>query len=162
MKDRQPTYPGRVKLVDVETGEEKVYDLAMADEPTEAGDPPTKATLLKDATAALFGLGADAVPDDVLAKISEMFSSSSISHAIGDFTSSVTLPFTPDSVWVSSKNNVNGSYVNSAMLYPNVPSYFRVSSSATDRVTWNGSTKISRSGGSAAIRYVAIKFGGNA
>lgn len=66
MKDRLPLYPGRVKLVPV-SGQENVYDMTRADQPTQAGDPLNKATLLKDATAALFGLGTDAVPDDALA-----------------------------------------------------------------------------------------------
>lgn len=66
MKDRVPLYPGRVKLVPV-SGQENVYDMTRADQPTQDGDPINKATLLQDATAALFGLGTDAVPDDVLA-----------------------------------------------------------------------------------------------
>lgn len=65
MKDRLPLYPGRVKLVPV-SGQENVYDMVRADQPTQDGDPINKATLLKDATATLFGLGTDAVPDDVL------------------------------------------------------------------------------------------------
>lgn len=66
MKDRVPVYPGRVKLVPV-SGQENVYDMTRADQPTQEGDPLNKATLLKDATAALFGLGADSVPDEALA-----------------------------------------------------------------------------------------------
>ena len=54
MKDRIPTYPGRVRLIPV-AGQADVYDLQMADEPTEEGTPPTKAYLLQDATAALYG-----------------------------------------------------------------------------------------------------------
>ena len=69
MHDRQPKYPGRIKLCDVETGEERIYDMTMADEPTVEGDPPNTKNLLKQQTAALFGLGPDAVPDDVLQKI---------------------------------------------------------------------------------------------
>ena len=68
MRDRVPLYPGRVKLVSV-SGQENVYDMTRADQPTQQGDPLNKATLLKDATAALFGLGTDAVPDDVLAYV---------------------------------------------------------------------------------------------
>lgn len=71
MKDRVPVYPGRVKLVPV-SGQENVYDMTRADQPTQQGDPLNKATLLKDATAALYGLGADAVPDDVLSKIKSL------------------------------------------------------------------------------------------
>ena len=65
MRDRVPLYPGRVKMVPV-SGQENVYDMTRADQPTQQGDPLNKATLLKDATAALFGLGPDSVPDDVL------------------------------------------------------------------------------------------------
>lgn len=64
MKDRVPLYPGRVKLVPV-SGQENVYDMTRADQPTQQGDPLNKATLLKDATAALYGLGTGAVPNDL-------------------------------------------------------------------------------------------------
>lgn len=63
MQDRVPLYPGRVKLVPV-AGQENTYDMTRADQPTQAGDPLNKATLWSDATAALFGLGVDSVPDD--------------------------------------------------------------------------------------------------
>ena len=68
MQDRGSLYPGRVKLVPV-AGQENTYDMVRADSPTQEGTPLNKDSLLKDATAALFGLGADAVPDDVLAII---------------------------------------------------------------------------------------------
>lgn len=70
MRDRVPLYSGRVKMVPV-SGQENVYDMTRADQPTQQGDPLNKATLLKDSTAALFGLGTDAVPDDVLALLSK-------------------------------------------------------------------------------------------
>ena len=41
--------------------------LKLEDNPTDPGTILAKETLLKDVTASLFGLGADAVPDDVLA-----------------------------------------------------------------------------------------------
>ena len=66
MKDRIPTYPGRVKLTQVSGN---IYDMERADQPSEAGTPLNKATFLKDATAALFGLTSAAVPDDVFAAI---------------------------------------------------------------------------------------------
>lgn len=65
MQDRISTYPGRVTLTPV-PGQEHTYDMTRADQPTQPGTPLNKATLLKDATAALYGLGADAVPDEVL------------------------------------------------------------------------------------------------
>lgn len=70
MQDRVPTYPGRVKLIPV-AGQENVYDMVRVDQPTQEGTPLNKNSLLKDATAALFQLGIDAVPDDVLAILSK-------------------------------------------------------------------------------------------
>ena len=65
MQDRVPLYPGRVKLNPV-SGQANTYDLTRADQPTQEGTPLNKASLLKDATAALFGLPNTAVPDDAL------------------------------------------------------------------------------------------------
>lgn len=63
MKDRIPTYPGRVKLVPV-AGQANVYDMVRADEPVEAGTPLNKATLLTDQTATKLGLDLEtATPD---------------------------------------------------------------------------------------------------
>ena len=69
MKDRVSLYPGRVKLVPV-AGQENVYDMTREDSPTQVGSPLGKTTFLKDATAALYGLGEDAVPNDVLLLLS--------------------------------------------------------------------------------------------
>lgn len=69
MKDRVPVNPGRV-LITPENGSAAYYaTMTRADNPTQEGTPLNKSSLLKDATAALFGLGTDAVPDDVLAAI---------------------------------------------------------------------------------------------
>ncbi len=69
MQDRVSLYPGRVKLEPV-AGQANLYDLTRADQPTQEGTPLNKASLLKDATAALFGLTTDAVPDNVLSVLS--------------------------------------------------------------------------------------------
>lgn len=66
MQDRVSLHPGRVKLVPVPS-QENTYDMVRADSPTQEGTPLNKDSLLKDSTAALYGLGGDAVPDDVLA-----------------------------------------------------------------------------------------------
>lgn len=68
MQDRVPLYPGRVKMTPV-AGQANTFDMVRADDPTKAGTPLNKATLLKDATAALYGLGTGAVPDDVFAEL---------------------------------------------------------------------------------------------
>lgn len=69
MQDRIPLYPGRVTLTPV-AGQANTYDMTRADQPTQEGTPINKATLLKDATAAKFGLGADALPDDAFQALS--------------------------------------------------------------------------------------------
>lgn len=71
MQDRVSLYPGRVKLVPV-AGQENTYDMVRADSPTQEGTPLNKGSLLKDATAALYGLGADATPDQVLASLGRL------------------------------------------------------------------------------------------
>lgn len=67
MKNRVPKYPGRIKLKDVLTGEERLYDMTRADEPTEEGTPIDKETLLTDQTADRYGLDEDGTPDDAFA-----------------------------------------------------------------------------------------------
>ena len=71
MQDRVPLYPGRVVLTPV-SGQANTYDMTRADQPTQEGTPLNKASLLKDATAALYGLGTDAVPDDALSAINTL------------------------------------------------------------------------------------------
>ena len=68
MKDRISQFPGRVKLTPV-AGEPNTFDLVRADQPTQDGTPINKASLLKDTTAALYGLPNTAVPDDVLSSM---------------------------------------------------------------------------------------------
>lgn len=71
MQDRTPTpgQEGRV-LITPENGSPYYAKIEMADNPTQPGTPLNKDTLLKDATAALYELGTDAVPDDVFEVLS--------------------------------------------------------------------------------------------
>lgn len=76
MRDRTPT-----KVLDNGALRYGVYDesgtflrheyLALDDAPTDTGTDLSKANLLKDTTAALFGLGTDAVPDDALSYLGQ-------------------------------------------------------------------------------------------
>ena len=50
MKDRVPTYPGRVTLTPV-PGQANTYDMVRADQPTQEGTPINKASFLPDAVA---------------------------------------------------------------------------------------------------------------
>lgn len=71
MKDRTPTKPGRVQLVPV-TGQANLYDMSMADEPTEVGTALNKANLLSDAAVAAVwpsSAPADPVPSDAFAQL---------------------------------------------------------------------------------------------
>lgn len=69
MVDRMPTKPGRVEITREDGGKEYVV-IRRADEPTEEGTPLSKATLLDDATARLYGLsGVNAVPSRVFSTI---------------------------------------------------------------------------------------------
>ena len=81
MQDRVPLYPGRVTLTPV-SGQANTFDLVRADQPTQEGTPLNKASLLKDATAALFGKTNAAVPDDVLS----MLSKSALSYTEAKYT----------------------------------------------------------------------------
>lgn len=72
MKDRVPTYPGRVKLTPV-SGETDTYDLTRADEPVQEGTPLNKASLLSDAAASFIGLTSDtATPNNAFTKLAQL------------------------------------------------------------------------------------------
>lgn len=68
MKNRVPTYPGRVTMTPV-AGAANTYDMVRADVPIDEGTPLNKETLLQDSTAALVDLGVDATLDDALKAI---------------------------------------------------------------------------------------------
>lgn len=90
MKDRIPTYPGRVKLVPV-AGQANVYDMVRADEPVEAGTPLNKATLLTDQTATKLGLDLETATPDKAFEASML----NANCAIGDIIASNRKDFSP-------------------------------------------------------------------
>lgn len=106
MQDRIPLYPGRVTMTPV-AGQANTFDMVRADDPTQAGTPLNKATLLKDATAALYGLGTGAVPDDVLAVLGKYKqywwkrrTNGSAWHPVYGSTSTVTVCASEDELMV--------------------------------------------------------------
>lgn len=121
MQDRVPLYPGRVTLTPV-SGQANTFDLVRADQPTQEGTPLNKASLLKDATAALYGLPNTAVPDDVLSKIKTLIDSANANAntkariATGSYTgtgtygsshpNSLTFAFVPKLVIVSTNSSL--------------------------------------------------------
>lgn len=81
--------------------------------------------------------------------------------ALGTFTSSVALPFTPDVVWVIYGGEGANSIPPFAMLYPKVRAQISTGSNRSQYVTWDGSTNINSTGNLAQpLNYVALKFGG--
>ena len=72
MKDRIPTKPGRMKLTPSADGDD-LFVLERADAPSQEGTPLNKASLLSDATAALFGLSGDPTVNDALATVGNGF-----------------------------------------------------------------------------------------
>lgn len=73
MKSNIPSNTTLAQLIQMWNNGTFPYDIGPLNSAgiSQQGTPLNKDTLLKDATAALFGLGSDAVPDDVLAKLAE-------------------------------------------------------------------------------------------
>ena len=71
MKSNIPSNTTLAQLIQMWNNGTFPYDIGPLNSAgiSQQGTPLNKDTLLKDATAALFGLGTDAVPDDVLAKL---------------------------------------------------------------------------------------------
>lgn len=65
MKDRIPTYAGRVKMTPV-ANQANIYDMERADEPLQEGTPLNKNTFLSDNVASQLGLSDDATPNDAI------------------------------------------------------------------------------------------------
>ena len=181
MKDRVPLYPGRVKMVPV-AGQENVYNMTRADQPTQEGTPLNKATLLKDATAALFGLGADSVPDDVLQKLAgaAFVSGGTITDVNGnqlgvqietgsyvgtgthgeDNPNSLTFGFEPKMVFVIGGNRrALGAFSSSALSKGMSISSFGAGIIGGLAVSWSGSTVTWYYSGSAASQLNEINSG---
>lgn len=107
MQDRVSLYPGRVKLVPV-AGQENTYDMVRADSPTQEGTTLNKDSLLKDATAALFGLGADAVPDDVLAYLGKYNQYWWKRQEVGEYVIDDSVELENARLFWSTKSNLSG------------------------------------------------------
>lgn len=115
MQDRFSKYPGRVKMTPV-AGEANTYDMVRADDPTQAGTPINKATLLKDATAALFGLGTGAVPDDVLAELGKYKQYWWRRRDLGHYVLTETSISAPRPIYVRSNSVVTYTYGSSVTI----------------------------------------------
>ena len=92
MKDRVPGSPGRVLITPENGGAAFHATLTRADNPSQEGTPLNKASLLTDATAGKFGLGAEATPNDTFNAIHD-----ALEGVEQTITVSVPLSWTADS-----------------------------------------------------------------
>ena len=173
MKDRASLYPGRVKLTPV-SGQENTYDMVRADEPTQEGTPLSKATFLKDVTAALFGGDGTMLPDDVFRIIHEMFLES-LSVETGTYEGTggqTTINFskTPKVVLINgytyaTRGSTTGNMSNMTIVMPHgIPAIsfgdYYAGLNNTISLTWNGtslsfnSDRMSRAG--STYQYAAF------
>lgn len=168
MQDRVPVNPGRV-LITPENGSAAYYaTMTRADNPTQEGTPLNKASLLKDATAALFGLGTDAVPDDALSAIKTLIDGANANanakakFATGSYRgtgtygsrnkNSLTFDFEPKLVLLSQNYN-NGIHVAPLIRGSN---YAGVQNSANTKVltvSWKGNSVSWYGTESAALQF---------
>lgn len=127
MQDRVSATPGRM-LITPENGQPAFYaTVKMADNPTVEGTPLNKANLLTDATAALYGLGTDAVPDKAFAKLKTMVDAAQSAAGdkaklvVGSYTGNerpttsptsrkIELGFTPKAVFVAASGSSFGTF----------------------------------------------------
>lgn len=106
MEDRNVQFPQRYQLKKVE-GTEDIFDLIPAPgEISSEGTLINKATLWKDATAALFGLGVDSVPDDGFAYLGKYAQHwwkvkkyGSGTYEVSDSSTTVQFSITPSTPW---------------------------------------------------------------
>ena len=115
MKDRNVQYPNRYRMQKV-AGTDDIFDLIPAPgEVYEEGDLINKGLLLSDATAALYGLDSDAVPDDALKRLAT---------GVGDIK--VTKRTDLDDTWLLCNGDIVSAtdFSELTALYPKLDSVF--------------------------------------
>lgn len=171
MQDRVSLYPGRVKLVPV-AGQENTYDMVRADSPTQEGTPLNKDSLLKDATAALYGLDETAVPDDAFVALTNCFAqilvTTSPNTKVTASLNGKTVSATSDSsgiailkipgfgTWTFSAT-VNGLSISTSLEIKAIAQYELALSTDLEAVGWDIIDSVSKSGNAASIWSVGDK-----
>lgn len=140
MKDRVPTHPGRVKLTPVSG---YIYDMQMADEPSEYGTPLNKATLLTDATANAIDDRYDTLPttpNEALALLANGAARMEIQTYIGNGTygqgheNSITFDHVPKFVFIIRDayiSSINAFILNWAKMSTNGGVFVRIGDTGT-------------------------------
>lgn len=171
MQDRTSLYPGRVKMMPV-AGQENTYDIVRADSPTQEGTPLNKDSLLKDSTAALYGLGSDAVPDDVFVSLSNCFAQILVTtnpntvvtaslngktvSATSDSSGLAILKIPEFGTWTVSVT-INGVFNSTTCEVKAIAQYELTLSTDLETFTWDAIDSISKSGKAASIWSVGDK-----
>lgn len=109
MKDRIPTYAGRIRLTPVEN-QPNVYDTERADEPIQEGTPLNAQNLLSDETAELLGFSQDSTPNDAFVALLEKINNGSKIQTgsyvgTGENSKTLTFDFTPKIVIVQASDS---------------------------------------------------------
>lgn len=123
MKDRIPLNPGRVRLTPV-AGETDLFDMEMADNPTELGTALNKANLLTDATAAALAAAFGSTPDTpnealaLLAGCANMEIQSYVGTGTGGpgYPNTLTFAHEPKFVLIAGEDSL-GSYNSAALVW---------------------------------------------
>lgn len=124
MQDRQPTYPGRVKLTPV-SGQANVYDMERADQPIVEGTALNKANLLPDDVCDALNIPITSNPKDAFLALNN-----AISQAIsggfkvgfgsyvgtGEKARTLTFDYAPKMVSIFAYLYTNGVFVTSTYL----------------------------------------------
>lgn len=143
MKDRVPTYPGRVTLTPV-SGQANTYDMVRADQPTQDGTPLSKENLLSDATASALGLTGDPTVDDAFGRLAKS------EYKIGDIRVTVRDDLTDE--WLL----CNGETVD-VDYYPSLKPYL-INTFTSDGAGNSAYVKFSFAS-SAPVRVVGVAYG---
>ena len=111
MKNRSVEFPGRMKMTDVSTGDEFIFDVVRAEGTvTQAGTPYNVANVLADETAVALGLTSTATPNDAFAKIAEQLASLPDSIK-DDINENLAGAFEDDATYLSGEYVINDGHI---------------------------------------------------
>ena len=132
MKDRVSNFPNRYRITQVD-GSTDLFDLERKDQPSQVGDPLSKATLLKDETAEMYGFDSSAVPNDIFVDLHKRMTYEQLHRVVaGEWTNKIEIELEnisryKDFLIVFSSGTSNGTTPNgsSAVIGVNVEIEFK-------------------------------------
>lgn len=160
MKDRIPTYAGRIRLTPVEN-QPNVYDTERADEPIQEGTPLNSQNLLSDETAELLGFSQDSTPNDAFVALLEKINNGSKIQTgsyvgTGEATKTLMFDFTPKII-VISRNGISYDFGG-----PKEAGYIGVFTAGSDwQYIWAGSSTVYKTEAKFADQSIILKGNGD-